>query len=335
MKFDFFSNKNTPIRQTYLAIYLLFGAIVTGVIGFILIEGYSLLDSIYMTIITLGTVGFSEVHPLSNTGKIFTIFLIMLGLVIFGYFVTQMSRFVMDGEFVQNLKLYKMKKNINVLNQHTIICGYGRNGREAARVLKKINTDIVIIENDDTKLHNYPENNDYLFLNADSTRDETLINAGILNAKAIITTLPDDALNVFVCLTAKELNPNIKIISRATHVSSIKKLKNAGATNVIMPDKIGGAHMAMLVNNPDIEEFIDIMSTTTGEDFMIQEITSTKDFIIDDIDSWRLTGATVIGLKSIAGKFIINPAPGLKVAKGDAIIIMGSKQQIEAAISLF
>ncbi len=334
-KFNIFSFQKTPVQQTYLALYLLFGAIVIGVIGFMMIEHYSLLDAFYMTVITLGTVGFSEVHPLSDAGKIFTIFLIILGLVIFGFFITQISRFVLDGEFVRNFKLYKMKKHINSLQQHTIICGYGRNGREAARVLKKINTEIVIIESDASKLHNYPENNDYLFLNADSTRDESLINAGILNAKAIITTLPDDALNVFVCLTAKELNPNIKIISRATHVSSIKKLKSAGATNVIMPDKIGGAHMAMLVNNPDIEEFIDIMSTTTGEDFMIQEITSTKDFIIGDIDCWRLTGASIIGLKSMEGKFIINPSPAEKITKGDAVIIMGSKKQIELSYSLF
>ncbi|MBK9454063.1 MAG: NAD-binding protein [Bacteroidetes bacterium] len=228
-----------------------------------------------------------------------------------------------------------MKKNINSLHQHTIICGFGRNGREAARVLKKINTDIVIIENDSSKLNNEADNDDYLFLQADGTKDETLINAGILHAKAIITTLPDDALNVFVCLSAKELNPNIKIISRATHVSSVKKLKNAGASNVIMPDKIGGAHMAMLVNNPDIEEFIDIMSTTTGEDFLIQELTSTKEFIIGDVDCWRATGASIIGLKSLTGKFIINPAPTEKIGVGDAIIIMGSKKQIESSYTLF
>lgn len=334
-RFKLFTYSKTPVQQTYLALYMLLGAIMIGVVGFMLIENYSLLDAFYMTVITLGTVGFSEVYPLSDAGKIFTIFLIISGLVIFGFFITQISRYVLDGEFVRNLKLYKMKKHINSLHQHTIICGFGRNGREAARVLKKINTEIVIIENDVSKLHNYPENDDYLFLSADSTRDESLINAGILNAKAIITTLPDDALNVFVCLTAKELNPNIKIISRATHVSSIKKLKNAGANNVIMPDKIGGAHMAMLVNNPDIEEFIDIMSTTTGEDFMIQEILSTRDFIIGDIDCWRITGASIIGLKSAAGKFIINPAPTEKISNGDAVIIMGSKQQIELSYSLF
>lgn len=327
--------QDNPLKKTYLAIYLLLLSIIIGVTGFMVIEHYTFLDACYMTIITLGTVGFAEVNPLSDSGKIFTIFLIISGLVIFGYFIAQISRAVLDGEFVRYFKTYKMKKNINLLKGHTIICGYGRNGREAARVLKKINTTVVIVEHDETKLHEYPEDQDYLFVHADSTRDETLIDAGILNAKAIITTLPDDALNVFVCLTAKELNPNIKIISRATHVSSIKKLKNAGASNVIMPDKIGGAHMAMLVNNPDIEEFVDIMTTSSGEDFMIQEIACNKQLTVGMVDCWHTTGASIIGLKTAMGKFIINPAPSASINKGDAVIIMGSKEQILKSISLF
>lgn len=324
-----------PFRKTYLAIYLLLGAVVIGTVGFIVIEEYNLLDAFYMTIITLGTVGFSEVNPLSAEGKIFTIFLIITGLVIFGFFITQISRYFLDGEFIRYYKFYKMKKEIGQLTGHTIICGFGRNGREAARVLKKTNSELVIIETDEQKIHDYQSEDAYYFLKSDATRDETLISAGINSARAIITTLPDDALNVFVCLTAKELNPNIKIISRATHVSSIKKLKNAGATNVIMPDKIGGAHMAMLVNNPDIEEFIDIMSTSTGDDFIIKEITSEKQFIVGEIDCWRKTGATIIGIKSTENKYILNPGANESISPGDGIIIMGSKSQINNSLLLF
>ena len=332
---NFPTRGNNPFRKTYLAIYLLIGAISIGIIGFILIEGYNFLDALYMTIITLGTVGFSEVNPLSPEGKIFTIFLIVLGLVIFGFFITQISRYFLDGEFIRYFKIYKMQKEISQLKDHTIICGFGRNGREAARVLKQTNNQVVIIETEQSKLHTEAADPVYYFLEADATRDETLLSAGIMQASAIISTLPDDALNVFVCLTAKELNPNIKIISRATHVSSIKKLKNAGAKNVIMPDKIGGAHMAMLVNNPDIEEFIDIMSTSTGDSFLIQEITSQKNVIVGEIDTWKKTGATVIGIKSGEDKYILNPGPEASIKVGDGVIIMGSKQQINNSLILF
>ncbi len=326
---------NNPFQKTYLALFLLGGAIIIGIIGFMLIEHFSLLDAFYMTIITLGTVGFSEVHPLSDEGKIFTIFLIVAGLVIFGYFITQISRYFLDGEFIRYYKKYKMQKDIDTLKGHTIICGFGRNGREAARILNKTNDGLVIIENDINKIQEHPEVTGYHFIQADATKDETLLSAGIMQADAIITTLPDDALNVFVCLTAKSLNPKIKIISRATHVTSIKKLKSAGAKNVIMPDKIGGAHMAMLVNNPDIEEFIDIMSTSTGDDFIIQEISAEKNLVVGEVDCWKKTGATIIGIKSGSEKYILNPGPSAAIQAGDGIIIMGSKKQINQSILLF
>ena len=326
--------RNHPLYKTYFAIYLLLAAIAIGIIGFMAIEHYSLLDSFYMTIITLGTVGFSEVHPLSPAGKIFTVFLIVAGLVIFAFFITQISRYFLDGELIRYYKSYKMKKDIEHLRHHTIICGFGRNGREAARILQRNKSDVVIIESDTEKLHEYDADHEFYFIDADATRDETLVAAGIKNAKAIISTLPDDAQNVFVCLTAKELNPAIKIISRATHISSIKKLKNAGASNVIMPDKIGGAHMAMLVNNPDIEEFIDIMSTSTNDDFMIQEITAGKNTTTGTIDCWKKTGATIIGIKSAENNYILNPSPDAGISVGDGVIIMGSKSQIEQSKQL-
>ncbi len=323
--------QNNPLVKAYLVIYLLLGAILIGIAGFMIIEHFSLLDAFYMTIITLGTVGFSEVHPLSPAGKIFTVFLIIAGLVIFAYFITQISRYFLDGEFIYYRKMYTMKKNIENLSGHTIICGFGRNGREAARILQKNKSDVVIIESDSPKLHEYAAEEEFLYIDADATRDETLLSAGIRKARAIISTLPDDAQNVFVCLTAKELNPGIKIISRATHVSSIRKLKNAGASNVIMPDKIGGAHMAMLVNNPDVEEFIDIMSTNTSDDFLIQEIEAGKSFQVGKVDCWQKTGATIIGIKSKDNNYILNPAPAEEVKSGDGVIIMGSRKQIEEA----
>ncbi len=227
-----------------------------------------------------------------------------------------------------------MIKEINKLDRHIIICGYGRNGREAARILTRGKMNIVVIEADAAKVEEAAQEIKFV-LHADATRDDALTDAGIMRAHTIITTLPDDAQNVFVVVSAKALNPKIKIISRANINSSIKKLKSAGADNVIMPDKIGGAHMAMLVTNPDIEELIDIMSTHSGEDFLIQEIRSGKEILLGDADIWKKTGATIIGVKLNTEEYILNPAPGVKVSQGDAIIAMGSKAQISQVLEIF
>lgn len=326
---------NNPFFKIYLALFLLAATLIFGVAGYIILEGYTFIEALYMTIITLATVGFTEVHPLSDSGRIFTIFLIMSGLVIFAYFITQVSRYFLDGEFITYYKSYKMKKDIKVLHNHVIICGFGRNGREAARILLKNRMNVVVVEQEESKLYEFAHEEHFHFIHADSTRDETLIDANISQASAIITTLPDDAQNVFVCLTAKELNPGIKIIARATHLSSVRKLKNAGASNVIMPDKIGGAHMAMMVHNPDIEEFIDIMATHSQDDFSIQEVMAGRVINLGEADCWRKTGATVIGIKSTRNQYILNPALETTIYPGDGVIIMGSKEQIEQSKILF
>lgn len=327
-------NRKNPFRKIYLTLYCLIATTIIGIFGYMLIEGYSFVNALYMTVITIATVGFAEVEPLSIAGKIFTIFIIFAGLGIFTFFLTQLSKYFLDGDFHRYLTYYKMIKEINKLDQHIIICGYGRNGREAARILTRGKIKIVVIETDLAKVED--AGNEIKFvLHADATRDEALLDAGILQADTIITTLPDDAQNVFVVVSAKALNPKIKIISRANINSSIKKLKSAGADNVIMPDKIGGAHMAMLVTNPDIEELIDIMSTHSGEDFLIQEIRSGKEILLGDADIWKKTGATIIGVKLNTEEYILNPPPEVKIFIGDAIIAMGSKSQITKVHEIF
>lgn len=325
----------SPFFKIYLAVFLLVTTVLIGVIGYMALEGYTALEALYMTTITMATVGFTEVKPLGDAGRLFTIFLILAGLVNFTYFITQVSRYFLDGEFIMYYKTHRMEKDIRNLRNHVIICGFGRTGREAARVLLKNKLDIVVIELDEHKLNDFDHESGFHHLHADSTRDETLIDANIVNASAIITTLPDDAQNVFVCLTAKELNSGLKIIARATHLSSVRKLKNAGATNVIMPDKIGGTHMAMLVTNSDIEELIDIMATHTQDDFSIQEIIATKDIVLGEADCWRRTGANVIGIKSTSNHYLLNPSVQTIINPGDGVIIMGSNEQILAARKLF
>jgi voltage-gated potassium channel len=313
--------------KIYISIFAFALILLSGVIGYMLIEGYNVLDSLYMTIVTLSTVGYREVQPLSESGKVFTIFLILINLSTFTYFITQLSAYFLDGEFASTYKLYKMKDAINELEGHIIICGFGRTGMEAAKIFHNGNQQFVVVEKAETRRDDLSFDVPFI-LNDDATRDETLLQAGILKAKALLTTLPEDADNLYVVLTARELNPKIKIISRAGHDSSVRKLKTAGASNVIMPDKIGGAHMATLVLNPDIKEFVDLMATQGNEQFNISEIETSKTISLEDLDSWKSTGATILGVRTTEGGYFLNPTLKTVLNPGNRLMVMGSREQL-------
>jgi len=172
------------------------------------------------------------------------------------------------------------------------------------------------------------------FMKGDATKDEVLMEAGIKNARALITTLPVDADNLFVVLTAKQLNPGVKVISRASQDSSVKKLKIAGADNVIMPDKIGGAHMATLVMLPDVVEMLSIMSTQNNENFRIAEILSNKEISLGELDLWSKTNCTLLGIKNPGNHYTINPGNHYTINPGERLIVMGSDEQISEAVRL-
>jgi voltage-gated potassium channel len=322
--------------QAFYRIYIAlfgFGLVVSGgTIGYMLLENYSFMDALYMTVITVASVGYMEVQPLSESGRIFTIVLIICNIATFTFFITVLSRYFLDGEFLKTYKLLKMENAIAALQGHVIICGYGRNGREAAQVLTRSNKKVVIIERTMTSMQDVrlPE----FYLEADATKDETLLQANIHNASAIIITLPDDSENVFIVLTAKELNPTVKIISRASKDSSVKKLKTAGADNVIMPDKIGGSHMASLVLSPDVKEFLDLLHFENTDTFQVTELSIRKSISLKDLDCWNKTGATILGIKKDKQEYILNPTADTELNAGDRLIIMGNAAQIQAANSL-
>jgi voltage-gated potassium channel len=317
-----------PFAKVYISMAVFVLILLLGTVGYMMIEGYEALDALYMTVITLATVGFSEVKPLSHSGRIFTIILILANIGTFTYFITQISSYFLDGEFSKVYKTYKMKSFINDLSGHVILCGFGRNGREAAKILHGSNLDFVVIEKVESRTDNLPYPVKHYMVD-DATQDEVLIEAGIARAKALITTLPDDADNLFVVLTARELNPGLKIITRASHDSSIRKLKMAGANNIIMPDKIGGVHMASMVAAPDIKEFMDLMTSQHNAHFSVTEIESNKNVTLEELDCWNKTGATILGIKSTEGEYAINPVPKTILLKGHKLIVMGSKDQLD------
>ena len=306
-----------------------------------IIENYRLLDAFYMTIITVATVGFQEVHPLSDAGRIFTAFLIITSFGTFAYAVTSISQYVLDGEFNQYFKNYKVNAAIEKLENHVIICGFGRNGKQAAHVLKKHNKRFVVIEQKKDIVgainHQFAD----LVMEGDATFDEVLLKAGILKAKALITTLPIDADNLFIVLSARTLNSQITIISRASEDNTDKKLKIAGANNVIMPDKLGGAHMASLVMKPDVMEFVDYITGQGGDNIRLEEITfdnlpeAFQNKTIRDLEVRNKSGANIIGFKTGKGEYIINPSADTIIIPDAKLFVLGTTEQITKLRELF
>ena len=318
----------------YSPLLILLSLWVIGTIGYVFIEDYNWFDAFYMTIITVATVGYQEVHPLSVEGKVFTAFLIVTSFGTFAYAVSSITKFVIDGEFNEFFKNRKLNATIDKLSDHVIICGYGRNGRQAAQVLKKHHKRFVVIENNATLTATLNHKFSELVITGDSTQDEVLIKAGILRAKAIITTLPVDADNLFIVLTARNLNKNITIISRASEDNSDTKLKIAGANNVIMPDRVGGAHMASLVMKPDVMEFIDHITAEGGDNISLEEISferipdELKNKTLKDLEIRNRSGANIIGYKTAMGDYIVNPSAETRIIPASKLFVLGTPEQI-------
>jgi voltage-gated potassium channel len=313
---------------------------IIGVAGYVMISGYSLVDAFYMTVITMTTVGFGEVVPLDDQSKIFTIFLILASVVIVGYALSVITEYILSKNDFEELKHKKMQKKIESFKNHVVICGYGRNGKQAARKLSAYKKQFVVIErNKEVEERLQIDGVPYVIGNANE--DEILIRAGVDRASCFISALPNDADNLFVVLSARQLNNKINIISRASQESSYDKLKFAGANNVILPDKIGGDHMASLVVVPGLMEFIDNLSIVGKSNINIEEVAVEKLYntnsikTIKDLDLRKKTGCTVIGYKDENGEYIVNPEAELELAPNSKIIVLGRPEQIEALNSEF
>jgi voltage-gated potassium channel len=326
--------------KLFYAVLLLVLLMSYGIGGFMIIEHFTLLESFYMTIITISTVGYGEVHELSAGGKIFTATLILSSLGVLTYVVSIITNHFFEGHISYLIKGYKNKSRLRKMENHVIICGYGRNGQQAVKELEAFKNDFIVIDSShDLILKNADPH--FKMLEGDATSDEVLILAGIKTARSIITTLPNDADNLFVSLTARSLNPRIKIISRASNESSEKKLKMAGADNIVMPERIGGAHMATLVARPDVMEFLEHLSIHGTDPTNLEEI-SCNDLpeeainkTIFEIGVRQKTGANIIGFKTPEGEFILNPDPKIKMIPHSKLFVLGTKEQIDQMRGIF
>lgn len=329
------------VRKMIISIILFIAIILIGTLGYYFIgENYSLLDSLYMTVITMSTVGFGEVHSLDETGKIFTIIIILSSIGVLGYMVTNFTQFVLEGIFRKSFKNYKVNKKITKLRNHVIICGYGRNGKQAAKELKDHGKNLVVIDNDDSIIEKVYDEDGHLCITGDATNDDVLKHARIKEADALIATMPSDADNMFIVLSARELNSELKIISRCSYAGTEVKLRHAGADNIIMPDLIGGQKMAKLVAEPDIVEFLDYILLQSRKEVSLEEISckNMSDEIvnkaINDIGIRDKSGANVIGLRLSDGQYVFNPPPDTKINREHQIFILGNPEQINKLRSI-
>jgi len=317
----------------YAALFILL-VVAVGIIGYMNIEGYTIFEAFYMTVITLSTVGFQEVRELSSLGRLFTTFLIITSFGTFAYAVSVLTTYIVSGELNQYFRDYKVKKDVKQMQNHVVVCGYGRNGSQAVNKLVAHKQEFVVIDNDPECIEKFRKAKDKLFVYGDATLDETLEMAGISKAKALISTLSSDADNLYVVLSARQKNKDLTIISRASYDESYNKLKIAGADNVIMPDKLGGAHMASLVTTPDVVEFLDNIALEGSAEINLDEISFEElpldlhNKTIKDINARYHTGCNIIGFKDSKGNYVINPNADTPLLPNSKLFVLGSTKQI-------
>lgn len=322
------------------AVVLLILVLIIGVFGFKIISDFSWLDAVYMTVITVTTVGFGEVQPLDQESKLFTIILILTSVIIVGYALKIITEYIISKNDINELKQKKMQKKIDALSGHVIICGYGRNGKQAAKKLATHHRDFVVIEKDEQVTQKHKDTST-LFILGNANEDEVLVRAGINRACCLISALPNDSENVFVVLSARQMSPDIRIISRASQETTYSKLKLAGANNVILPDRIGGDHMASLVVVPDLLEFVDNLSIVGDQTINIEEVAveqlydTSKQKTILELDLRKKTGCNVIGYKDENGNYHINPEADQKLVPGSKVIVLGRPEQIQTLNSMY
>jgi voltage-gated potassium channel len=321
-----------PVKDLRISLLILLLLVSAGTSGYMAVEGWSFLDALYMTIITIGTVGFHEVHSLSDAGRVFTILLIVFGVGILGYTVSKLAQIMFEGQFQRFLGRKKVEKSIEVLKDHYIVCGYGRIGSLICKEFAAKPIRFVVVENNPAVLEKLEEDG-VLFLRGNATEDETLLKAGIKRAKGLVSVVTSDTENVYITLTARGLNPELNILARSGEPGSDIKLKRAGANKVVSPYQIGGTRMAQAVLRPNVVDFIEIATGREHLDLQMEEIfiPETSPFIgqnLKDAGLRRDTGVIIVGIKKASGKMVFNPGGTSGLDAKDTLIVLGQPSEI-------
>jgi voltage-gated potassium channel len=321
------------VKRGLVVLGAIFAVVVVGTVGYSLIEGWSLLDSLYMTVITIFTVGFGEVHPLSNAGSVFTLVLIFGGVGTILYGIGTMVEFVVGGQLTGMFRRRAVKRQVDKLQGHYIICGYGRVGESVARHFTAHRATFVIVDSDSDSLAR-AEADGFLVVHGDAAADEVLEAAGITRAKGLVAAVNSDAGNIFVTLSARVLNPELLIVARAGSEDTISKLQRAGADHVVSPYGIGGKRMANLVLKPLVSDYLEVVTGGGELAFRVEEFELNAQCCaigrsIEDLGVRKQTGATILAVRHArTGVFDTNPSPESRLSPGDMIIAIGTPVEI-------
>ena len=326
--------KYQRLRQELIggAIALVFVALI-GILWYKLVEGWSWSDAAYMTVITLATVGYGETHPLGDRGRLFTITLILMGVISIGYLVNRFTEALIQGYFQEGIRLRQRRRLIDTLTEHYILCGFGRTGRQIALEFKAEGIPFVTVDSEVEQIQAAQELG-YIAVQGDATLDDTLLKVGIERAICLIAALPSDAENLYTVLSAKSLNPQIRAIARASTEEALKKLQRAGADAVVSPYITGGRRMAAAALRPQVLDFMDGVLTGSDRSFYLEE------FLLDSqsctvvgqtLREARLrsqSGALVLAIRRADGNLIAGPTGESQLLPGDLLICMGTAEQL-------
>lgn len=334
-------DENKGIKRTdfWSLIFLVLGILIIGIFGYMVIERWNFLDAIYMVVITLATVGYREVHPLSSAGMVFTILLIVFGIVTLYYVIRALMEHLFINRLDPDSKIKTMRSEIQNLKNHYIICGFGRVGEKVAAELAKDDAQFVVIDNDPT-IADACQAKGWLHLIGDATSEEALLSAGIMNAKGMITALGRDSDNMLAVITARTLNNGLFIIARANNDASVDKLLRVGANRAVSPYQISAFRMATFALRPNIADFVDNILDLEKSEVQIADMTvnSQSPLTGQPLERYlanRKSGISVLVIHRGDGRVIINPLGNTEIEAGDRLIVMGTRHNLTSAEKLF
>jgi len=319
-------------RNILIGVTILIFVIAFGTSGYMFIEKWDFSDAIYMTVITLTTVGYGEVRPLSSSGRVFTICLLIMGVGFVFYMFGTITQIMVEGQFRKLLGRRKLGKQLAALKDHYIICGYGRIGQIISREIAKKPLPLVIIENRPDLIKTIEEQG-HLFIEGDATQEDTLLKANIQKAKGLVATVSSDADNVYIILTARGLNPGLYIMARVVDEKAERNLLQAGATRVISPYHIGARKMAQVILRPAVTDFIEVAVHRGGMELQIEEIpvrapSRVTEAPLKESGIRQELGLIIIGIQRASGEMLYNPPPDARIQVGDTLIAMGSPESL-------
>jgi voltage-gated potassium channel len=311
------------------------GVFIIGTLWYSLVEKWSWEDAAYMTVITLATVGYGETHPLGNRGRLFTIALILMGVVTIGFIVNRFTEALIQGYFQEGIRLRQQRRLMESLSEHYILCGFSRTGRQIAKEFRAEGVPFVIIDSEIESVRK-AQAEGFTLYQGDATLDETLYKVGIERAICIVAALPSDAENLYVVLSAKTLNPNIRAIARASTEEAVQKLQRGGADAVISPYITGGKRMAAAALRPQVMDFVDGILTGADRQLYMEEVLldpAICPYLGETLQKARLrsqTGALVLAIRRTDGTLIGGPTGDTILLPGDLLICMGTAEQLRS-----